>query len=139
MFRHRSPADALTTGLVLLSALLGVVLWPRLSAEVAIHFSASGTPDNYVPKAVGIALLPALMLATLLFMKWRLRLDPPTDPRVPTVVTLATMGFMAALHVLVLAWNAGYAVSMDDVLVGTFVWAVSLCGYVFAREGISLT
>ncbi|MFC7075344.1 DUF1648 domain-containing protein [Haloarcula halophila] len=138
MPRYR-PADALNVGIVLLTALLGVALWPRLPAEMAIHFSASGVPDNYVPKAVGVALLPAIMLAVFLFVKTAFSYDPPSDSRVPTVVTVATTGFLGALHALVLAWNVGYPVPMDSVLVGALVWAVALCGYVYRREGVSLT
>jgi len=120
--------------LVALAALAGVAVWPRLPAEMAIHFSASGTPDNYVPKAVGVALVPAIMLATLLVIEGAMRVDPPADSRTVDAVTVATMAFVAAVHGLVLAWNLGYAVDFGLVLVGTLLWAGAVCAYAIRRE-----
>ena len=135
---HRSRVDALSVGIVALAATAGAALWPQLSAEVAIHFSASGTPDNYVPKPVGVFLLPALMLALLLVLKVATAADPPSDPRTAPVVVLSTTGFLGVLHVLVLAWNAGYPVPLDGLLVGALVFAAWLVGYTYWREGVSL-
>ncbi|MBV0924332.1 DUF1648 domain-containing protein [Halomicroarcula limicola] len=124
--------------LIALTALAGVVLYPRLPAKVAIHFSASGTPDNYVSKAVAVTLLPALMLATLCLIEVAMRADPPDDPRTGAVVTVATMALMAAVHGLVLAWNLSYPVPFDLVLLGVAVWTVAVCGYAVRREGLNL-
>ncbi len=135
MYRFRSMV--LSGGLIALSVLVSVALWPRLPADVAIRFSASGTPDNYVAKPVGVALLPVVMVLTLVLMQWAMRHDPPADPHVPAVVTVATTGFLAALHVLVLGWNLGYPVPFDLVVVGSLVWAAGLCGYAIRRESIS--
>ncbi|WP_226011798.1 DUF1648 domain-containing protein [Halomicrobium salinisoli] len=120
--------------LVALTALAGVAVWPRLPAEMAIHFSASGTPDSYVSKAVGVALVPAIMLATLLLIEGAMRVDPPADSRTADAVTVATMAFVAAVHGLVLAWNLGYAVDFGLVLVGTLLWAAAVCAYAIRRE-----
>jgi len=134
-----SRTDVLSGGLVVLTALAGVALWPQLPAEVAIHFSASGTPDNYVPKAVGVFLLPAIMLGTLVVVRVSLRVDPPSNPTTGPVVTLATMVFLSAIHLLVLAWNAGYPVRIDGILLGSLVWAALLVAYVVRKEGVSWT
>ena len=133
-----SRSDGLAVGIVALTALAGVALWPQLPAEVAIHFSASGTPDNYVPKAVGVFLLPAIMLATLLVMRVSMAADPPSHPQTGPVVVLTTTAFLGVVHVLVLAWNAGYAVPLDGLLVGALVFGASLVGYTLWREGFSL-
>jgi len=132
-----SRTDAVSLGMVAIATLAGVALWPRLPAEVAIHFSATGTPDNYVPKAVGVFLLPVLMLAMLGVLRVSMAADPPSHPRTGPVVILATMGFLAAIHVLVLAWNAGYPVPLDGLLVGSLIFAALLVGYTLWREGFS--
>ena len=132
-----SRADALSGGLVALAVLAGVALWPQLPAEVAIHFSASGTPDNYVPTAVGVFLLPAIMLGTLLFTTVALRADPPSHPHTAPVVVVSTTAFLGVLHVLVLAWNAGYPVPLDGLLPGTLAFAACLIAYTHWREGVS--
>ena len=138
---HMRPTrtDGLATALLALATLAGVALWSQLPAEVAIHFSASGTPDNYVPKAVGVLMLPAIMLGTLVVLRLALRFDPPSDPMTGPVVTVATMGFLGAIHLLVLGWNAGYPVPIDGLLVGSLVWAVLITAYVVRKEGVSWT
>ncbi|MDS0261511.1 DUF1648 domain-containing protein [Haloarcula sp. S1CR25-12] len=133
----RSRATRLSTALVALSVLGSLALWPRLPAEMAIHFSASGTPDNFVPRVVGAFLLPAVMVLTLLVVRWAMRSDPPADPRLGRLVTVATVGFLSALHGLVLGWNLGYPVPFDLVLVVALVLGVALCGYVIRRESVS--
>ena len=133
-----SRADSLAVGITLLSALLGIALWPQLPAEVAIHFSASGTPDNYVSKALGVTLLPAIMLATLLVLHVSMAVDPPSDPRTGPVITVATTAFLGVVHVVVLAWNAGYPVPLDGLLVGSLLFGAVLVGYTLWREGVSL-
>ena len=134
-----SRADSLAVGVTLLAALFGIAIWPQLPAEVAIHFSAAGTPDNYVPKAVGVALLPAIMLATLLVLRVSMAVDPPSDPRTGPVITVATTMFLAGVHVAVLAWNAGYPVPLDGLLLGSLLFAALLVGYAVWREGVSLS
>ena len=101
---------------------------------MAIHFSATGTPDNYVSKPTAVFLLPAIMLGTLAFLAGVLRVDPPDDPRIASVTAVSTMGFMTAIHGLVLAWNLGYPVPFDLVIVGSLVWGIALTGYVAAQE-----
>ncbi|WP_324665421.1 DUF1648 domain-containing protein [Haloarcula sediminis] len=129
-----SRSDSLAAGISLLAALLGVALWPQLPGEVAIHFSASGTPDNYVPKAVGVVLLPALMLVTQLVLKGAMAVDPPSHPQTGPVITVATTGFLGLVHAFVLAWNAGYPVPLDGLLVVSLVFAALLVGYTVWRE-----
>jgi len=138
MSRSWSRADGLAVGIVALTALAGLALWPQLPAEVAIHFSASGTPDNYVSKAVGVFLLPAIMLAMLFVLNASMAVDPPSHPQTGPVITVATTAFLGAVHVFVLAWNAGYPVPLDGLLVGSLAFGALLVGYTFWREGFSL-
>ncbi|EMA20128.1 DUF1648 domain-containing protein [Haloarcula argentinensis] len=134
MARQPDRADIVSGVIVGLTTMAGLTVWSHLPAEVAIHFSASGTPDTYVSKPVGVALMPALMLATLLVLKGAFRFDPPDVPQVAATITVATMAFMSAVHGLVLAWNLGYPVSFDLVLVGSFAWAVLIVGYAVREE-----
>lgn len=47
--------------LCLLPIAAGLLLYDRLPEQVAIHFGADGMPDGFVPRAVAVFLLPALM------------------------------------------------------------------------------
>ncbi|WP_276249574.1 DUF1648 domain-containing protein [Haloarcula rara] len=134
-----SRSDSLAAGITILAALFGIALWPRLPAEVAIHFSATGTPNDYVPKAIGVALLPAIMLITQLVLTVGTAVDPPSHPQTGPAITVATTGFLALVHVLVLAWNAGYSVPLEGLLVASLVFAALLVGYTVWREEFAIS
>jgi uncharacterized membrane protein len=127
-------ADVLSLLIVVGTALVGLAFLPRLPPEFAIHFSAGGTPDNYVPRLVGALSLPAIMLGVFGVLRLAERLDPPTDPRTMPVVTVSTMILMSLVHLLVLGWNLGYAVPMPVVAGGAVLWSLALAGYVVLRE-----
>jgi len=127
--------DWVSLALIAATLLAGLALWGRLPAEMAIHFSASGEPDDFVSKPVAILSLPALMLATLLFVEGAGRVDPPEDPSVLGVVTVATMALLAAVQGLLFAWNLGYEIPFGLFMAGVGVWVVVVVGYTVARDG----
>jgi uncharacterized membrane protein len=126
--------DWLSLALVAATLLAGLALWERLPTEMAIHFSASGEPDNFASKPVAVLSLPAMMVATLLFIEGAGRVDPPENPSVLGVVTVATMALMAAVQGLLFAWNLGYEVPFELFMAGVGVWVVVVVGYAVARE-----
>lgn len=124
-----------TSGLiVLVTALAGVVALPGLPDQVAIHFSASGTPDTFVPPLVAVLLLPAIMVFTYLFLRYAPTFDPTANIAVLRVTTLATMALLGAIHVIVLAWNLGYPINIDLILPGVIVWTILVVGYALYKE-----
>ncbi|ELZ28131.1 hypothetical protein C475_04980 [Halosimplex carlsbadense 2-9-1] len=127
--------DWLSLALIVATLLSGLALWEQLPAEMAVHFSASGEPDNVTSKPVAVVSLPALMLATMLFIEGAGRIDPPEDPSVLGVVTAATMALMAAVQGLLFAWNLGHEVPFGLFMAGVAVWMVVVVGYTVAREG----
>ncbi|MFC5365920.1 DUF1648 domain-containing protein [Salinirubrum litoreum] len=126
--------DLLSVALVAGTLVVGLVLLPTLPPTVAVHFSASGTPDNYVPRLVGVVSVPAIMVGVLGVLKVAERVDTPNDPRTMPTVTVATMGLLAGAHLLVLGWNLGYAVPMSVVVGGAVLWSLALAAYVVVRE-----
>ena len=127
-------ADRISLGIVVVVTAAGVALFPDLPSKMAIHFSASGTPDNYVPRFVAVGFVPAIMLVTVAVVRGAARLDPPDDSRSMDVIVLGTTALLGAIHLLVLAWNLGYRVPMTLVAVGAVVWATAMTGYVVFRE-----
>ncbi|MFB6201553.1 MAG: DUF1648 domain-containing protein [Halorhabdus sp.] len=121
--------NLLSGALILLAAGIGLLAWSRLPAEMAIHFSAGGTPDSFVPRSVGVSLVPALMVLTTGVLRGAMALDPSEDPRVPAVVDVSTLTFMATLHLLVVAWNLGYGAPFELVFVGALVWSGAMVAY----------
>lgn len=114
--RSLPRTDAAGIVLAVATALVGVAFWTRLPAEMAIHFDVSGTPDNFVPKVVGVFFLPVLMPALLAFMNVAARLDPPDGYRVFDVTKLWTVAILAYVQGFVVAWNLGHELPMSLVL-----------------------
>ena len=131
----RSRADGAALALVAAMAAIGLALVPRLPAEVAVHFTAGGTPDSYLPRLVAVALGPVAALATLAVVRGAARVDPPNDPRSIDAVVVGTTLLLAAVHLLVLGWNLGYRVPIPLVAAGAVLWTLALVGYVVVREG----
>lgn len=127
-------ADRIPFRMVIAATAFGLALAPRLPAELAIHFGASGTPDNYVPRIVALFSVPVISLATIAVVRGAARLDPPTDPRSIDTLVVGTTATLSTLHLLVHAWNVGYAVPMSLVAVGAVVWMLALAGWVVLRE-----
>jgi uncharacterized membrane protein len=130
----RSHRETVSRALVAVSLCAGLLSWPVLPAEMAIHFSATGTPDSYAPTPVGVLLIPATMSLTLVVLEKTTEVDPPDDEHRITVVVIATMGLVTALQLLVLAWNFGVPIRFDVVLVGVLCWGTGLVGYVVLRD-----
>jgi len=127
-------ADWLSVGIVIAVTAVGVVLLPDLLPAVAIHFSASGTPDNYVPRLLTVVFVPFVMLATVAIVRGAARLDPPNDPRSMDVVVVGTTTLLGAIHLVVLGWNLGYRVPMTLVSVGAVAWMTVIAGYVVLNQ-----
>lgn len=128
-------SDLVAGALLSLAALAGVALWPRLPAEIAVHFGAGGTPDNYTPKVVGVFLAPVIGVVTVAFVRVAVRADPTADHRVLAATVLFLGALVAYVQGLVLAFNLGYEYPMTAALAPVFVGTVGLVGYALAREG----
>lgn len=133
MFPSRR-ADWLSLLLIVATTAAGFVLLPRLPAEVAIHFTAGGTPDNHVSPLVAVLSVPAIALVVIAVVRAAARYDPPKDPRSIDVLLVGVTAMLCAIHLLVLGWNLGYAVSMTAVVVGAVLWTFGLAAYVVVRE-----
>ena len=75
-------------GVLAVTAVIGVLRYPKLPARIPTHFDLNGTPNGYMTKASGAFLLVGMQVAlTLLFaaLTWftlRLRYDvDPADPQ----------------------------------------------------------
>ena len=53
----------ITSVVILLPILAGLILWDKLPEEVPIHFNAHGVVDGYSEKGTAVFAMPLLMLA----------------------------------------------------------------------------
>lgn len=133
MFTRRQ-VDYASSLIILLTTFASLISLPGLPDQVAIHFTASGTPDNFVSPLVAVLLLPAIMVLTFLVLRYTPTFDPTANIAVLRVTTVATMALLGAIHVIVLAWNLGYPINMDLVLPGVIVWTILIVGYALYKE-----
>jgi len=103
----------LAGAVVALATAVGLLAAPDLPAEMAIHWNAAGEPDDWLPKAIALALLPgltALLLGVLYVLPGRTSESEGVASFRPTydwfVVGLAAT--LSVVHVGVVAYNLGY-------------------------------
>ena len=122
-------------GIVLLTAVGSLLVYPDLPQELAIHFDSAGEPDDYMAKPLGTALLPVLaVLVTGLFAVIP-RLDPLGENfaeferyyDLAAVVTVAILGYVQAL---VLGYNLGYEFGIQQAIAPLLAVVGITFGYV---------
>ena len=63
MIKKNMTKMILTSLLILLPIVAGILLWDRLPEQIAIHWGINGEPDDWTNKALAVFGLPALLLA----------------------------------------------------------------------------
>lgn len=73
---HTKITGASILSLAFFAAIIGLFTLPLLPAEVASHWNAAGQVDDYMPKLMGVFLMPCLLL--VVFIVWKLipRIEP---------------------------------------------------------------
>ncbi|WP_367884013.1 DUF1648 domain-containing protein [Thermococcus sp. JCM 11816] len=109
--------------------ILAAILWDKLPPErVAIHFNASGEPDNFASKTLGTLLFPLVVYPLFLVMTYFLR-EPAFAPLLrfsrrggwkafAEFTTIMAIGIVI-IDSLVLLYNAGQVPSS---WIGYSVW-----------------
>ncbi|GAB6933962.1 SdpI family protein [Calditerricola satsumensis] len=107
--------------LFVVATAISVVAYPFLPETVPIHWNMQGEADGFAPKAVALALTPALILV----FAGLLRILPAIDPKreqvrrfersYRTVVNLI-LTLLLVIHAMVVANGAGWSVDVSVVL-----------------------
>jgi uncharacterized membrane protein len=77
MIKKHSKALVLTSLLILLPIIAGVILWDKLPDSVPIHFGPNGEPDDYAGRGVAVFVMPLVMLG----VHWMCMLGTAADPK----------------------------------------------------------
>jgi uncharacterized membrane protein len=141
MERERSKARLLAlrkcelfaVGLILISFILGIYVYPQLPGKLASHWNAQGKADGYMSKFWGLFLLPIISCGLfLLFL-----LIPRIDPLKANIDKFRGYydGFMAIimlfffyLYLLTILWNLGRRFNMIAFLTPAFGILFYYCG-----------
>jgi len=73
---NRKKMIFLTSLLVLIPMIVGLILWNRLPEEIPVHFNSSGEPDNYASKAFAVFFIPLFLWGVHLLMGFITLADP---------------------------------------------------------------
>lgn len=135
-----SPDRRLLLGggaLVALAAVVSVLAYPEMPAEMATHWNASGEVDGTMSRELGLALLPVVSLGTLGLFYVLPRVDPRDDFEsfrfAYDAFALATVALVVYVHVLVVLVNAGYEFAILQGVAPAIGAIYVLAGYVTER------
>ncbi len=77
MIRKNLKRLLLTSVVILLPILAGVILWDKLPDSVPIHFGPNGEADGFASRPVAVFVMPFVLLA----VHWLCMLATATDPK----------------------------------------------------------
>ncbi len=76
MIKKYKKTIVITSILIVLPMIVGLILWNRLPDQIATHFSFDGTPDDWSPKAFVVFGMPLLLLIVHGFCIFCISSDP---------------------------------------------------------------
>lgn len=107
-------------GVSAVALLVSAAVWSAMPSPMPIHWDAAGSPNGFASRAVGLTMMPILGAVTsvLLAACGRLVGDQPKAHRTLGRVSLATSGFMGAMHLLVIrAALSGGELAVDTLMI----------------------
>jgi uncharacterized membrane protein len=126
--------DVLALGSIAGAAAASAALYSELPERVATHFDLHGNPNGWMSRPWAAAFMPVFSLGLWAILRFARRLFPRSDEKRLTaeiaalVASLAAV-FMSAIHVVILRFATGPAVSVTKlvlVLAGFFFVALGL-------------
>lgn len=111
-----------SAALALVGLFMGAWYWNGLPDPMPVHFGPDGTPDGFMPRTLGVLILPGMVLLTPLLLLLVTRLDPRRahvdKNRGPlTTIVVALAAFTIGIQWMVLST----ATSSEPVLDGSSV------------------
>jgi uncharacterized membrane protein len=107
--------------LILVSFLIGAYLYTYMPEKMASHWDANGSVNGYMPKLLGLFLLP--VISAILFLAFML--IPKIDPLKANieefrghfdVFILLLFVFLFYIYMLTMLWNMGYRFNIIQLL-----------------------
>lgn len=118
-------SEIIILGIVLLSFVAGVYFYSQMPERMASHWNAQGKVDGYMPKFLGLFLMPVISFVILLLFIIIPRIDP-LKANVEKfrkyfdwfVILLAV--FLFYLYILTIFWNLGFRFDLIRFLAPAF-------------------
>jgi len=119
------PMRILGLAFVVLSFITAIYVCPQLPEQIASHWNIEGKVDGYMPKTIGLFLMPILAAIVYSLFIYLPKLDPlkanyksfmdEYDMMIALVI-----GFFYYVYLLTLAFNVGYSFDMMQLLSPAF-------------------
>ena len=120
-------------GIILMSFLVGIFLYPSMPEIMASHWNAQGEVNGYLSKFWGLFLMPLISLGLFfLFL-----VIPKIDPLKANIekfrkyfdgFIILTFGFLFYVYLLTIFWNLGIKFSMGQLLIPALAILFYYCG-----------
>jgi uncharacterized membrane protein len=79
--------------LIILSAGIGIFMSHSLPAQIPVHFSISGQPDNFASKTFALSFLPSLAFLVVFFVSGLIKLSPSNFAASQSAPAIARLNF----------------------------------------------
>lgn len=103
------------------ATLFGVMSWPRLPERVASHWDLDGAVNGTMSRIWLVLMMPILAIALAGILTIAPKVDPkrrnfPLHAGAYWVVANAVLLFLALVHVLVIGYNLGWPIRLQEVM-----------------------
>ncbi len=126
-------AEAAVLVIVLISLVIGVILYPKMPDTMASHWNQHDQVDGYMSRFWGVFLMPVVMLLILVMFIIIPKIDPLKKniekfrPHFDGFILLIT-AFMLYIYNLTIAWNLGYRFRMGQFMTPALGILLFYCG-----------
>ncbi|MFB6174910.1 MAG: SdpI family protein [Candidatus Nanohalobium sp.] len=90
----------------------------NIQGDIAVHFNASGQPNNTMSKFSGLMILPVISIAVYLLIMYLTSIDPLKEnvenfrPSLKGLAIFIT-GFLTYIQGMIVFWNLGYSFNVS--------------------------
>lgn len=131
MIKKNLKTLILTSVIILLPILAGLILWDKLPEKVPVHFNAQGVADGYGSRGMAVFMMPLFMLAVHWLCTVITSLDPKSKNITPKSMNLV-LWIIPAISILVSGVIYVYALG-KEFNVGTVI--ILFFGFFFVVIG----
>src|SRR5689334_9332608 len=108
-------------GLALVAAAMSAAVYSRLPETMAVHWDLDGNPNGWMPRAVGAAFGPVMILLLGFVMRFVPRIDPRAENyarfrEAYEVIVASVLVLLLVTHGIMLAIALGYHVSIARIV-----------------------
>jgi len=107
--------------LVLVAAGMSAAVYPRLPDTMAVHWDLDGNPNGWMPRAIGAAFGPVMLVLMWLLLRFVPRIDPRAENYARfrdayEVIVASVLVLLLVVHGIILAVALGYHVSVARIV-----------------------